>query len=100
MIAGDRRRWAVKAALAVGSNASFTPFRPAAPRPPAGDGQGEATSSEATSKERVHPPQAGKARHVRVGRMDLGLMLDRQSGQVCVRGQIAAGSGRLDELEA
>ena len=49
--------------------------------------------------ERIHPSQAGKARHVRVGRMGLRLMLDRQRGQVRVRRRIAAGSSPLDELE-
>ena len=51
------------------------------------------------SDERVYPPQARKSRHVGVGRVKLGLVLDRQGGKVRVRRQIAGGARRRKKIE-
>ena len=54
---------------------------------------------EDVSGQCVHPLQTRKSRYVRFGRVDLGLMLDRQGGEVRVRRQITATSHRREEIE-
>jgi hypothetical protein len=47
----------------------------------------------------IGPLQAGKPHKVRVGGMELSLMLDRQRRQVCVGGQITRGPDTLQKPE-
>src|SRR5437879_1188375 len=50
-------------------------------------------------RDRIAPAEAGEAREVRVGRVELGLMLDRQRGQVRVGGEIAGRAQRLEQAK-
>ena len=52
-----------------------------------------------TSGERVHPPQTRKSCHVRVGRVELRLVLDGQGGEMRVRRKITTPAHRLKEIE-
>ena len=56
-------------------------------------------SRSRTSGERVHPPQTRKSCHVRVGRVELRLVLDGQGGEVRVRRQITTPAHHLEEIE-
>src|ERR1051326_7037894 len=46
--------------------------------------------------DRIRPAQAGEAGEIRVGRLQLALMLDRQRRQVRVRRQVAGSAERVE----
>jgi hypothetical protein len=52
-----------------------------------------------SAAKRVAPPQAGEAREVGVGRVEDGLVLDGEGGQVGVRRQVAGGAELAEEVE-